>query len=741
MKNNKIYFLGACLLSALTAFSQNISLQPAPQELITRDKTIVLPAIYQLEGEKEANPHAMELLKELLPGKQSTKQGLRVYIGEKGDKSVRKYSRLIPNRDEAYYLSVTDKEIVLAGSDERGTYYALQTFAQLLKDGKLPEVEIKDYPSVRYRGVVEGFYGTPWSHQARLSQLKFYGKNKMNTYIYGPKDDPYHSAPNWRLPYPEKEAAQLQELVTVANNNEVDFVWAIHPGQDIKWNQQDRDMLLAKFEKMYQLGVRSFAVFFDDISGEGTNPQKQAELLNYIDENFVQVKQDVTPLIMCPTEYNKSWSNPKGNYLTTLGEKLNPSIQIMWTGDRVVSDITRDGISWINERIKRPAYIWWNFPVSDYVRDHLLLGPVYGNDTTISGQMSGFVTNPMEHAEASKIAIYSVASYAWNPTKYDTWQTWKDAIRTILPDAAEELECFAIHNSDLGVNGHRYRREESQDIQPAAERFLKSYIENGKYEMADFEALQNTFERMAESADILLINTENKPLIQEITPWLYQFRLLAETGKEVLKMVKSRDDFSHFYFLRKYNHVKALQQQMFDIDQTYNQNPYQPGVKTATRVIKPLIGRTFAITVERYNQKNGTSLDAITDYMPHRLISDVDQIKNLPLQIKVNRVLISPSNEVVKWGAGKMVEIELDNTYPAESIQIDFGKKEPSAWGRFEISVDGKEWKAIGLVQKGSKFTAGLEKTPVKFVRFTNTGNEGQEVYLRQFVLTIDNGK
>lgn len=741
MKNNKIYFLGACLLCAVTAFSQNINLQPAPQELITRDKTIDLPAIYQLEGEKEANPHAVEVLKELLPGKQSTKQGLRIYIGEKGDKSVRKYSRLIPNRDEAYYLSVTDKEIVLAGSDERGTYYALQTFAQLLKDGKLPEVEIKDYPSVRYRGVVEGFYGTPWSHQARLSQLKFYGKNKMNTYIYGPKDDPYHSAPNWRLPYPEKEAVQLQELVAVANSNEVDFVWAIHPGQDIKWNQQDRDILLTKFEKMYQLGVRSFAVFFDDISGEGTNPQKQAELLNYIDENFVQTKPDVTPLIMCPTEYNKSWSNPKGNYLTTLGEKLNPSIQIMWTGDRVISDITRDGISWINERIKRPAYIWWNFPVSDYVRDHLLLGPVYGNDTTISGQMSGFVTNPMEHAEASKIAIYSVASYAWNPTKYDTWQTWKDAIRTILPDAAEELECFAIHNSDLGVNGHQYRREESQDIQPAAERFLKGYIENGKYETADFEALQNTFERMAESADILLINTENKPLIQEITPWLYQFRLLAETGKEVLNMVKSRGDFSHSYFLRKYNHVKALQQQMFDIDQTYNQNPYQPGVKTATRVIKPLIDRTFAITVERYNQKNGTSLDAITDYMPHKLISDVEQIKNLPLQVKVNRVLVSPANEVVKWGAGKMVEIELDNTYPAESIQIDFGKKEPSAWGRFEISVNGKEWKAIDLEQKGSKLTAGLQKAPVKFVRFTNTGNEEQEVYLRQFVLTIEKGK
>lgn len=738
MRNNKIYLLGVCLLSTVTAFAQNVSLQPHPQELIVQEKSIDLPAIYQLEGEKEANPHAVELLKEMFVGKQSTREGLRIIIGEKGDKSVRKYSRLIPKQEEGYYLSVNEKEIVLAGNDERGTYYAMQTLSQLLKNRKLPVVTIKDYPSVRYRGVVEGFYGTPWSHQARLSQLKFYGKNKMNTYIYGPKDDPYHSSPNWRLPYPEKEAAQLRELVTVANRNEVDFVWAIHPGQDIKWNQEDRDNLLSKFEKMYQLGVRSFAVFFDDISGEGTNPQKQAELLNYIDEKFVQAKPDVTPLVMCPTEYNKSWSNPKGNYLTTLGEKLNPSIQIMWTGDRVISDITRDGIEWINERIKRPAYIWWNFPVSDYVRDHLLLGPVYGNDTTIAKQMSGFVTNPMEHAEASKIAIFSVASYAWNPSKYDTWQAWKDAIRTILPGAAEELECFAIHNSDLGINGHGYRREESQNIQPVADRFLKTYVESGKYDKEDAKALMNTFEQMAESADILLTSTENKPLIDEITPWLYQFKLMAETGEEVLKMAESQESDSRSYFMRKYNHVKSLQQQMFSTDQTYNQNPYQPGVKVASRVLKPLIDRTFATAVERYNKKNGTQLDATTDYMPHKLNSNIEQIKNLPLQLKANRVIISPMNEVVKWPAGSYIELELDATYPAENININFGKKEPCTWGRFEISTDGKEWKAIELQQKDARLTAGLQKAPVKFVRFTNTSNDEQQVYLRQFVLTID---
>ena len=91
----------------------------------------------------------------------------------------------------------------------------------------------------------------------------------MNTYIYGPKDDPYHSSPNWRKPYPEKEAAQIKDLVKEAAANKVDFVWAIHPGLDIKWTDEDRMNVLNKFGMMYDLGVRSFAVFFDDISGEG----------------------------------------------------------------------------------------------------------------------------------------------------------------------------------------------------------------------------------------------------------------------------------------------------------------------------------------------------------------------------------------------------------------------------------------------------------------------------------------
>ena len=135
----------------------------------------------------------------------------------------------------------------------------------------VPEVEVLDWPDVPFRGTIEGFYGLPWGQEGRISQFKFYGKYKMNTYIYGPKDDVFHGfSKRWREPYPADMAKDLKELVKVAKQNKVNFVWAVHPGADIRWGEADRKAAVKKFEMMYDLGFRSFAVFFDDIGGAAT---------------------------------------------------------------------------------------------------------------------------------------------------------------------------------------------------------------------------------------------------------------------------------------------------------------------------------------------------------------------------------------------------------------------------------------------------------------------------------------
>ena len=599
MKNMVLLLCILFLCSWAEADAQGFHLQPTPQKYVGSEDSVFIPARYSLQvGATLRGSSAEQLLAGLFPDAAVTAD-FSVCIGMKGDKSVRKYAARIPKQAEGYYLKIDKEGIVVAGADRRGVFYGVQTLVQLIALPKLPLVEVTDYPDVPYRGVVEGFYGVPWSREARLSQLDFYGRNKMNIYIYGPKDDPYHSSPNWRKPYPAQEAEQLKELVECARRNEVLFYWAIHPGKDIRWNTEDRDLLMEKFESMYRLGIRAFAVFFDDISGEGTSAEKQVELLNDIYHNFVKVKGDVAPLLMCPTEYNRLWTKLEGGYLATLGGKLHPDIGILWTGDKVVACIDKPTMQFVNPLLKRKAFIWWNFPVSDYVRDRLLLGAVYGNGTDIDDDISAFISNPMEHAEASKIALFSIADYAWNMDAYKSDASWRRAVRYLMPGHAAALQVFASHNSDLGGNEHDFRREESEQIRPALERLLDAYCREGKREVAAASAVTEECERMIASADLLLASDENPALIKEISPWLMQFKLLGEFGREVLCMLAAQCDGKKTELEKAASHAKALQVLMKKIDATYNQNGFQPGVKTGSCHLKPAFDRLYQEVVQR----------------------------------------------------------------------------------------------------------------------------------------------
>lgn len=458
------------------------------------------------------------------------KKGTKLTI-DFGEKIAAKHG--VKNISGAYVMNINNKGISIVGYDEKGAFYGIQTLRQIVEspvaaEGKLPFVEINDYPDLPYRGVVEGFYGTPWSHQVRISLINLYGKFKMNYYLYGPKDDPYHSCPNWRLPYPEKEAQNIKELVEASNRNRVDFVWAIHPGQDIKWNEEDYTNLVNKFNMMYDLGVRSFAIFFDDIEGEGTNPEKQTELLNRLNADFVKTKGDVSPLIVCPTDYSKLWANPtpQGS-LSIYGRTLDPSINVFWTGDVVCSDLTKETMDWVNSRIKRPALYWWNFPVTDYARHIIMQGPTYGLETSLTkDDLCGLISNPMEHGEASKLALYGVADYAWNIAAYNPIDNWERGLAELTPEAKEAYRTFAIHSGDTETG---YRRAESWET--------KTFRINN-YTQDEFNALRKEFEKVMKTPAEMEAKCANKALLDELRPWLVEFGKLGARGECTLDLIK-----------------------------------------------------------------------------------------------------------------------------------------------------------------------------------------------------------
>ena len=125
MNMKKTFLARLCLMTGMAIHAQQADVQPTPQKVTPATQTINLTGSYQLNGMNEANPFAADALKTLLGTSESSKGGLKIYIGERSDKSVKKYKKFIPAQAEGYFLRISPKEIVLAGYDERGTFYAV----------------------------------------------------------------------------------------------------------------------------------------------------------------------------------------------------------------------------------------------------------------------------------------------------------------------------------------------------------------------------------------------------------------------------------------------------------------------------------------------------------------------------------------------------------------------------------------------------------------------------------------
>ena len=585
----------------------------------------------------------------------------------------------VETKSGAYKLTVGNKDINIAAFDDAGAFYALQTLRQLIESpvaekGYIPCLTVTDAPDLPYRGVVEGFYGNPWSHDVRLSPIEFYGRNKMNNYIYGPKDDPYHSSPNWRQPYPEQEAAQIKELVEACKRNRVNFVWAIHPGQDIRWNKEDYDSLVGKLNMMYDLGVRAFALFFDDISGIGTDSNKQAELINSLTVDFVRPKGDVANLMICPTDYTEAWANPSENgQLAIYGRKLNPEVEVFWTGSAVCSDLTPSTLEFVDSRIKRPALYWWNFPVSDYCRNYILQGPAYGLDTTLTAaQVAGIESNPMEHGEASKLALYGVADYTWNVGAYNPIDNWERGLVEIAPEDPEADRTFAIHSADTETG---YRRAESWET----ETFPYNH-----YTPEQFAALAGQFAEIQGVAD-RMEKISNKQLLTELRPWLTEFAKLGKRGSATLDLIKTYETGNDSAFWSAY-----VANTMTDADREAF-NAHKVGTMKLQPFYENAMDDMLAAFYKRVSGKNPTAYRPVGSY------------RNLPATI--SKLMLDNNPDTYYTSAygqvyGDWIGLDLGEIRPVEEVEVIQGRNSTDDVDYFdntilEASPDGKEWVAL----------------------------------------------
>jgi hypothetical protein len=389
---------------------------------------------------------------------------------------------------------------------------------------------IVDFPSFPERGVVEGFYGTPWTHQDRVDILRFEGSHGMNVYYYAPKDDPYLHK-RWRDAYPPEAQQRLKELVEAAQHNFVDFCFAVSPGLTMAYSsERDFQVLASKFASAGKLGVSCFALFLDDVPQDLQDPQDRAQFktlaqahIYLTNKLYKYLKEESTAnrLVLTPTTYTNEWGNR--DYLQELGAGVDPGVSIVWTGPKVFSPaITVEQAREWTGYIRRPPLIWDNFPVNDGTRWCRYLGPLTGRDPQLPGVVSGLFSNPMIEPRASMIPLQTIADYLWNAAAYDPAQSethavvsqyGQDAPRQLVPF----LKIYGTYSWDDG-NFTALFKERRPPI--------------------DVAKMQSQLAEMNSALERLRYQRRLEPLLEEISP-------AVKRAGERLAEVKADPAFQH----------------------------------------------------------------------------------------------------------------------------------------------------------------------------------------------------
>ena len=296
------------------------------------------------------------------------------------------------------------------------------------------------------RGIVEGFFGPPWGMSHRVALFEFGQKRGMNTYLYAPKDDPYHRE-HWGKPYPEPQWKELLRLIGEAAKHNVDFVYGFHPGKGLHFDAAEPvGWLLNKAKGLYEAGVRTFAVLFDDIPSH----LEFAEDKNSFDESLAKAEGHWLKKILdeqpkswnevewwiCPSYYTedpflaRTFGTFEPSFLETLGKHLPETVAYFWTGPAVVSEaISLAHIQKVRKALNHRLILWDNYPVNDLsMAMEMHLSPLTGRDPRLPEQVYGYMNNPLLQETLSFIPLTTCFDYAANPANYDPEASWERGV-------------------------------------------------------------------------------------------------------------------------------------------------------------------------------------------------------------------------------------------------------------------------------------------------------------------------
>ncbi|MBK6514848.1 MAG: beta-N-acetylglucosaminidase domain-containing protein [Polyangiaceae bacterium] len=298
-------------------------------------------------------------------------------------------------------------------------------------------------------GVVEGFYGRPWSLEARLRMVRTIGELGLDTYAYAPKGDPLHRQ-RWWEPLPVEELRAFGQLGDVAAAYGARLVYGVAPQRLFGGKQNLRargdlagderfDALVGRCASLLARGVRAFMLLFDDtwttvlpflasFDAGQAHARVAALALERLREHDPGVSLAVVPAIYSGRAAELS----RGALAYLRGLASLTPIPIAWTGPKIFSSyVSGADLEAFREHVGVTPWIWNNAIANDWLpvatgeplgratRQRLCFGPATNISPEVHARAAGVLLNGAREPRVTEAALAAMAEEIRAPTSYE----------------------------------------------------------------------------------------------------------------------------------------------------------------------------------------------------------------------------------------------------------------------------------------------------------------------------------
>jgi hypothetical protein len=308
-------------------------------------------------------------------------------------------------------------------------------------------------------GIIEGFFGRPYSWEERADMVRALAPAGYGFYLYAPKADAILRR-RWREPYQDAELEALGAFAQVCRDAGVRFGVGLSPYElFLGFDAPAKEALAAKLAQLDSLGLADLGVFFDDMKGDLPElAERQVEIVHWIAE-----RTTASRVIACPSYYtddpvlDRVFGQRPANYLEDLGAGLDPAVQLMWTGEEVCSrEFSPGHLARVAEQMRRTPFLWDNYPVNDGPRmsRHLHLRAFTGRPASIAPHIAAHGINTASQAVLSRIPALSLAESYAKGQDYAYLAAFRTACQAVLgPELTDGVERTLLLLEDAGLDG------------------------------------------------------------------------------------------------------------------------------------------------------------------------------------------------------------------------------------------------------------------------------------------------